>query len=447
MVDGVRDRQAALSMRHRRDGSLGRIFTNLGWLLGGKAIGAVLSLVYLALAARTLGPEGFGQFSLILGGAQAISAFVSCQTWQIVLRYGLPHLQQGRAAAAARLAGFCLSLDMAGAVIGCAIASVAVIVLGPWLGWSARLSHDGLAFSCVILLTGRSTAVGILRLHDRFGVGASADTVTPITRFLGALTVVSFGATVRGFLIAWAAGEIMTAIAYWVCVRRVAPGSLTWPGARGIRRVLRDNTGLWRFTWMTNLNVTLDAGGRQVVVLLVGLVVGPVGAGQYRLANQLAQALARISDMASRAIFSELARAHAASAGGAFKRILLRAIGLAVLAGIAITLILLTLGQPLLRLIAGPRDAGIYPLLLMLGFGSALDLASVVFAPALTAMGKQGRVLLVRICANLCLFGSLAVLLPWLGTSGAALAMIAASGATLVMLGATVWRSLRPAPG
>ena len=269
-----------MKVRHWRDGSLGRVFTNLGWLLGGKAMGAALSLVYLALAARTLGPEGFGQFTLVLGGAQAISAFVSCQTWQIVVRYGLPHLKEGRAAAAARLAAFCLSLDMAGAVTGCAIAALAVMILGPLLGWSAQLSQAGLAFSFVILLTGRSTAVGILRLHDRFAVGASADTATPIMRFVGALTVVALGASVRGFLVAWAAGEIVTAIVYWACVRAVAPGSLAWPSARTIRLALRENAGIWRFTWMTNLNVTLDSGGKQLVVLLVGLLVGPVGAGE-----------------------------------------------------------------------------------------------------------------------------------------------------------------------
>ena len=435
--------QTVLKKRDRREGSLGRVFTNLGWLLGGKAMGAALSLVYLALAARSLGPEGFGQFALVLGGAQAISALVSCQTWQIVVRYGLPHVKEGRAAAAARLAGFCLSLDMAGAVTGCVIAALSVMVLGPLLGWSAQLSHAGLAFSFVILLSGRSTAVGILRLHDRFGVGASADTVTPIMRFVGALTVVAIGATVRGFLVAWAAGEIMTAIVYWVCVRAVAPGSLTFPTARTIRFALRENAGIWRFTWMTNLNVTLDYGGKQMVVLLVGLMVGPVGAGHYRLANQLAQALARISEMVSRAIFPELARAHTANAGGDFKRLLMRATGLASLAGIIITLILLVLGHPLLGLIAGRQYAGIYPLLLLLGVAAALDLASVVCAPALTAMGKPGQVLLGRVCANICLFGSLAVLVPWFGTIGAADATIIASGVTLVVFGVTLWRAVR----
>jgi O-antigen/teichoic acid export membrane protein len=426
-----------------RDGSLGRVFINLGWLLGGKGMGAALSLVYLALAARSLGPEGFGEFTLVLGGAQAISAFVSCQTWQIVVRYGLPHVKEGRAAAAARLAGFCLSLDIAGAVIGCAIAALAVAVLAPLLGWPDQLAHAGLAFSFVVLLTGRSTAVGILRLHDRFAIGASADTATPIMRFVGALTVIAIGASVNGFLVAWAAGEIVTAIVYWACVRAVAPGSLAAPGSRTIRLALRENAGLWRFTWMTNLNVTLDAGGKQLVVLLVGLVVGPVGAGQYRLANQLAQGLARVSEMASRAIFPELARAHAAKIVGDFRRLLLRATKLALLAGLVITAIIPLIGHPLLRIVAGPHYDGTYPLLILLGLASALDLASVVCAPALIAMGRPGKVLFVRVTANLCLFASLAILLPWFGTIGAAEATFLTSGATLALFGVTLWRAVR----
>lgn len=416
-----------------RTGSLGRIFQNLGWLLAGKGVGAVLSLVYLALAARLLGPRGFGEFTLVTGGAQAVAAFVTFQTWQIVVRYGLPHLQAGDRAAAARLGAFCLTIDLGAALAGCLVASLTVGLLGPRLGWPPGLALSGLGFSFVILLTTRSTAVGILRLHDRFGTGAAADAVTPITRFLGALAVVAAGATVGRFLLAWTAAEILTAAAYWIAVARAVPGAMTWPTPRALARAVRENAGIWHFTWMTNLNTTLDQGAKQAVVLLVGLFAGATGAGQYRLASQLTQALARISDMASRAMFSELARAHGSGDAGDFRRLILRAAALAAGAGAVIMLLLLCLGRVLLQLIGGPAYLGVYPLLVLLGLASALDLASVVFEPALVAMGRAGRALWVRIAATLGLLALLAVCLPLYGTEGAAVAVLAASAIALLL--------------
>ena len=65
-----------------------QVFANMGWLLGGRGFNAVLSLVYLAIAARTLGTEGFGHFALIIALGQAITGFSSFQTWQFIVRWG-----------------------------------------------------------------------------------------------------------------------------------------------------------------------------------------------------------------------------------------------------------------------------------------------------------------------------------------------------------------------
>ncbi|MGN6622487.1 MAG: lipopolysaccharide biosynthesis protein, partial [Sphingomonas sp.] len=40
---------------------------NLGWLLASRGVLAVLSLVYLGIATRTLGVYNFGRFALING--------------------------------------------------------------------------------------------------------------------------------------------------------------------------------------------------------------------------------------------------------------------------------------------------------------------------------------------------------------------------------------------
>ena len=91
---------------------------NLGWLLASRGVVAVLSLVYLGIATRSLGVADFGRFALITGAAQAIATIVGFQTWQIVVRYGVDHVNSGDEAALARLLRLCVLLDAGCAVVG-----------------------------------------------------------------------------------------------------------------------------------------------------------------------------------------------------------------------------------------------------------------------------------------------------------------------------------------
>ncbi|PKP96691.1 MAG: hypothetical protein CVT76_06230, partial [Alphaproteobacteria bacterium HGW-Alphaproteobacteria-15] len=90
-----------------------RVFANMGWLLGGRGFNAVLSLVYLAIAARTLGTEGFGHFALIIALGQAIAGFASFETWQFIVRWGANDARPGVDIARAREStGFAVALDL-----------------------------------------------------------------------------------------------------------------------------------------------------------------------------------------------------------------------------------------------------------------------------------------------------------------------------------------------
>jgi O-antigen/teichoic acid export membrane protein len=418
------------------------ILSNLGWLLAGKGVGAVLSLVYLGLAARRLGPAQFGQFTLILATAQAIESLVGFQSWQIVVRFGMAHVADGAPARQARLIGFCTGLDLAASVLGCLVAWSGVALLGPALGWSAGLSHAALLFCVVSLLSVRSTAVGVLRLFDRFDLGAIADSTTPAMRFAGALVVVVTGPSVEGFLAAWAAAEIATAAAYWIAAHRVAAAVVRLPRPGDARDAASDNPGLWRFTWLTNLGLSLETVGRQLAVVLVGLATGPVVAGNYRLASQLSQSIVRISDMASRAIFAEAVRSHAGAGGSDLRRLFRHVTRLALAAAAGLALVLL-FGRIGLELLAGPGHRAAYPLLRLLALAAAIDLAGVGFEPILLALGLARRALLLRAVASLCLVGALAVLLPRFGGLGAAWASVLAALVAFALFAHAASRSLR----
>lgn len=424
-------------------GTLGRILGNTGWLLSGKGVGALLSLAYLALATRSLGVEGFGQFALILGAAQTVAAFVGFQTWQIVVRYGMAPLQEGRRDELGDVILLTLSLDVAGALAGCLIVTLGIGSFGAYFGWSQALQDRALLFALVMLVSVHSTAVGVLRLHDKFSQGALADVVTPIVRLLGAAVVAAEGATISRFLLVWAGAEAATALVYWWLARRTRSFSLRRWRWRRMLRVLRSHDGLAGFAGTTNLNYTLAAVGRQFSTVIVGLFVGAAAAGQYRLVHQLGQALAKLGDLVARAIFAELTRVHVGEVRQNLVKLFRSAVRFSFAAGAVVVALLLLVGKPALGLVAGEAFLPAYPLLLLLGFAAALDLGGVSFEPALIATGRAGLALKLRIAVAASLLVLLLILLPRLGTVGAGIATVSASILGLILFGTAAWRAIQ----
>jgi O-antigen/teichoic acid export membrane protein len=427
-----------------RAGSLSAMLANIGWLLGGRGVSAVLSTVYIALIARTLGPSGFGQFALVVGIAQSLTALVGFQTWQIIVRFGMAHLHEGRRDALARLIKGCLALDIGGAIAGSLLAFAAVALLGTQFGWSAGVKEDALIFCVVSLIAVRSTPVGILRLHDRFDVAAYADTMLPIARFAGALTVWATAPSVQGFLVAWAVAEVCSALAFWWFAARTVRG-LPFRAARLDRTMLgHENPGLLGFAGVTNAGQTFALASRQLPVLLIGLYVTPAAAGGFRLAHQLGQALAKVSQIAARALFPELVRARTLSGDpDHFARLLGRSIRLAAIAGAVILTVLLLAGKPLLGLIAGEAFLPAYPLLLLLGTAAVIDLVGVGFEPALVSSGRAGLSFRIQLVVAVVLIASLFVLVQIWGTVGAGIAVLTGSALSFAMMGIATWRAIR----
>jgi O-antigen/teichoic acid export membrane protein len=394
-------------------------------------VGSVLSIVYLAILARTLGVAGFGQFALVFGMAQGIMQFTSFQSWRIVVRYGAGHLAAGDRDAFARLAIFATLLDGAAALIGCAIAALAVYMAAPHFGWDREVVRYAVGYAWVMLLAVRSAPMGILRAHDRFRDSAGGDATTPVMRFFGALVVLLVGPSVERFLIAWAVAEIATAMAYWWLALRTGPfaGRRRW----SLSRIGEENPGIVRFAWLTNLGSTLTAAQQQLPLLAVGLYAGEAAAGLFRLAHQLGQAMQRLADMLARALFAEQARTHASDGRDAGRILHARISRLVWAAGGLIVLGVLALGYPALLLLGGRAFVAAYPLLILLGIAAALEFVVVGYEPLLLAEGRAGLALAIRAATVAILVAGLAWLVPREADIGAGLSMVAAALAAMLL--------------
>lgn len=424
-----------------RRGSIRAILLNTGWMLGGKGFGAVLSLIYLAIVTRSLGLDGFGQFSLALGAGQASATIVSFQSWQIIVRYGMRYVHEGQSDALARLVRFAITIDIIAAFVGVALVIGGTLLLAGRFGWTDSFAWQAIGTSAVLVLSTHWTPIGVLRLHDRFAAATFAEAVTPSARCIGALIVWLTTPSVIAYLAVWAVAEALTALAYWYAAHRVQP--FRWPQGR-IRDIVAENPGIGRYAMFTNLTSMLGLGSKEFAVLIIGLVITPAAAGSFRLAQQLAQGLAKLSQLLGRAIFPELVRSHTTAGNEAFDALLARTLRITAIGGGIVFVLLLTIGKPAIGLIAGKEFLSAYPVLLALGSAAAVDFAAVGFEPALTAMGRADLALRVRIVSTLILVALLAVLPQYFGVIGAGVAVLIASIITFILMWRTLLRHRRP---
>lgn len=416
---------------------LRRIGANVGWLLLARGFQAVLSIAYLAIATRTLGLADFGRFALIVAIGQGIASIVGFQTWQFVVRYGTQARIADDAPGVDRIIGFAAALDFAAAIVGTVFALGAIVLLGPLLALPRALYGAAFGFCFVMLIAIRSTPTGILRLDQRFRDAALADSVLPSIRAAGAVLALFMLPTVAGFLWAWAVAELGTSAAYWWTALR---GRRLALAPAGLRQVMRDDPSLWRFVLLTNMSSTLTLTSKQFTLIVVGAFGGPAAAGVFRVAAQLAQALAKATQTFSRAAYAELVGAFEK---GSDRALLIQLTAIAGLVAAAMVGVAALFGQPLLHLIASREFSGAYlPVIVLVGAAS-LDLLGFAFEPALTARGQAGAAFRLRLAATALQAALLFALLPAFGVIGGAWATFGGSLVAVLLTGWAVFRNRR----
>lgn len=397
-----------------------RALQNTGWLMSARGINGVLSLAYLAMATRALGLQDFGQFILAVTFGQALAGISQFQTWQTVVRWGQSKESLPDAT------GFALALDALTIVVGIILAAIILYFAGSWLPLPGWLRLETFAYTCVALLSIRSTPTGILRLHDKFARAATADAVTSIVRVTGAGLAFLFLPTIEGFLMAWAAAEMVTAATYWHFARKTQP--LFWRHM-SLRRIPAKHERAWPFVIGTSLSGLLAISSRQVLVLLVGGLGGPALAGIYRVAAQLGEGLLKLAQALLRATYPELVRSPdvARSIAG---RIAL----IAVVTGFAAVILSLVAGRWVITVIAGPDFLAAYTPMILLSAAAAIELGGASLEALMVARGRAVTNFLLRAVPTACALGALVWLVDIHGPAGAGMAVLGASVATVTGL-------------
>ena len=417
-----------------------RILGNAGKLLGGRAVNAVLSLAYTAVAARTLGVKGLGVLVMIHAFAQLLGDMVKFQSWQTVLQYGAEPLAQRRVGELQRVVRFTVMLDLISGVVGVAVGVVGALALGDRLGWGAAQGPLAATYMLSVMFITAAAPLGVLRLLDRFDVLAVQAAVISVVRLIGCGVGYVLHADLAFFLAVWAlggfAGFALLAAAAWREMRRQGLlEGFTWAGPVRI-----GTPGVWRFAWATNLNATLGVAFTHLVTLMVGGLLGPADAALWRIGRQVADAVAKPVRLLMPALYPELVRLHAERR----EKTMWKLTGRITLAASAVGLLLLAVssfaGAPLLQLVMGAGFAAAAGVMTWQVAAAVVNLVSLPLEPMVISLGQAGATVRVRVAVAAAYAAALPFLVRRFGVEAAGAALVAASVA--IALG-MLWLLLR----
>ena len=418
-----------------------RIIRGLGLVLSGKAGAGVLSLGYLAIAARLLGPSDYGVLVLVHGYVTAVCALVEFPAWQAILRYGAQAHREDSPHRLARLLRFSAAIELTGGALAILTAALLAPIIGPKLGWSPTALAFAVPYSFALLGSIRSTPAGYLQLIGRFDLIGAHNLVMPALRLGGVLLIWLLGGGLGAFLIVWMAAAIaefasLWLIGLWFASRRL--GATLRKPERGSAIV--DNPGIWRFLAASNADVTLSGLSGRVAPLLIGWMMGPAAAGFFAIASRATVLIAQPAQVLGNTAYAEFARLIADGKGGRpLRRALLRLLGIAFAAVIPLLALVVLYHSAIVRLLAGASFSGAGGLMVMLLIARALAMAGPPTSAALSALGKPAWSVSANLVASLIFLPALIPLLQVFGLKGAAFQAIGQALLASGLLLALTW--------
>jgi len=373
-----------------------RILGNFAYLLRGRGIAAVMLLAATALMARALGPAEFGMVVLIHTYAVLVRSFLNVKQFLAIVRWGVPALDAGDHATLRRLVNICWRIDWLSCIGATLVAFLLAPLLGPFMGMDQQQVIMLTVYSLVLLATGNRTAIGILRLYDRFDLLGWKETIGPAIRLVGVL------------IAWWLDAPMVVYVATFGFAFAVEEFYLGWFGRREYRRQMgslpvadnadkariKEFSGLRHFLWITYWQSNVDLVPKHGSILLAGVLMGPAEAGLLRLARQFSTLLSKPAGLIRQVVFPDLTRSWN-QGNSDFKLIVTRTAMLAGGLGLFFVLAGHFFGEYLLGTLIGEDFVAAAPVLTLLLLASTVDLTAASLRSAAYAIGHAGKVLRV----------------------------------------------------
>lgn len=422
--------------------TLRRFLRDSSWLIGQVAITTPLLFLETVLLARYLGAYGLGVYSLIIAFPETVLAFLTFRTRDAVTKY-VGEFVAGNDSKAA-----CATVRLIWLVDTCVGAlAFLIIVLASTLATEVVIEDSQYARLVSLyglgLFVGMTTVSGgsLLRVFGRFRLSAFLGTSAGVFRFVGVFAALAAGTGLNGAVVARVAADAFSALLVAVITWGVLRHELGFTIRGGVAAVRSRTRDIVRFLLHTNIASTFRLASDKIVILLLGVVVGPAATGLYKVALQLGTAVILLADPLYGVAYPEIAQSIGSDSYEGVHRTMVRLSKWLGALAVALALLSLVLMRPAVVLVFGADFADAAPIAVVILVGSLPAMVLFWIRAVLLSQARTGELMAISAGTSLVSVVGVPLLASTVGLLGAA----GVAGSTRALeTGLQVWRYLRP---
>lgn len=405
----------SLLQKLRQDDLLSKVINHSVHLFSSNSVGLVLSVVQGILAARLLGPAGYGLIAIVMSYASTINGLFSFRMSETVVRYGGEYLEKGekqRAAALVKAAGF-----------GEAIVSVlAFLCVALTAGLASRFIAKTpgtewmfVAYSFGLLANfNTETSTGILQITDKVKLRGTINLIQSIVSALIIFAAFTLKGSLPFVLAAYLLGKAILGLGLFIAAQVQLYRILGEGWIKTSFSILPSFGEVFRFAFTSNLSATAILIFRESEILWVGYFLTSEAAGYYKVAYTIIGLLSVPADPLILTVYPELNRLIVQKAWPRLRDFLRKVTTLSFVYNMALALGFVLLGRWVLW-IYGSKYVAAYPALIALLIGMAFNYTLFWNRPLLLSFGLPTFPLWATLIAGLFKVGMAFPLVPRYG--------------------------------
>jgi O-antigen/teichoic acid export membrane protein len=412
----------SLLSKFKDDPLLGKVIRSSGALFSSNSISLGLSVVQSILAARLLGPAGFGLVAIVTSYATTVNGFLSFRMSELVVRYGGEYLEKDEKEKVAALVKFAALMESTVSLLAFLVVAATAALASTYIAKTPNTAILFIIYSLGLLANfNTETSTGVLQMLGKIKYQGLIN----LTQSLLTAGLITFAFFTKGslqlVLFSYLAGKTVLGLgifstAFFQLTKRLGGGwwkqvlISRWSSnpERFLRRVYRvqgsgergldtaeeyrlldhqmDFRELFKFAFSSNLSATAILVFRESEILWVGYFLTSEAAGYYKAAYAIVSLLSVPANPFILTTYPEINKLVVQKSWARLKDFLKKITTVAAVYNLALAAGFIVFGKWLLS-IYGEQYTAAYPALIALLVGFTFNYTLFWNRPLLLSLG------------------------------------------------------------